>query len=136
MEKLFPDTDCRLVCDTNQLQQALIALFINAVDAMPNGGTIRVEVIPEKEKNSVQIKISDNGVGISEESISNIFEPFFTTKKDGQGVGLGLSVVYGIIKKHDGEISVDSKINQGTTFTIILPTNLTVGEQKVEEQVA
>ena len=136
VEKCFPDTDCRLVCDTNQLQQALIALFINAVDAMPNGGTIRVEVIPEKEKNSVQIKISDNGVGISEESISNIFEPFFTTKKDGQGVGLGLSVVYGIIKKHEGEIFVDSKISQGTTFTIILPTNLQKGKQEITEQVA
>lgn len=136
VEKLFPDTECGLTCDTNQIQQALIALFINAVEAMPNGGIIRVEVIPEKKDNLIQIKISDNGVGISEASIPDIFEPFFTTKKDGQGVGLGLSVVYGIIKKHEGEIFVESKISRGTTFTIVLPTNLDKGKQEITEQVA
>ena len=136
VEKIFPDIDCGLVCDTNQIQQALIALFINAVEAMPNGGIIRVEVIPEKKDKLIQIKISDNGVGISQASIPDIFEPFFTTKKDGQGVGLGLSVVYGIIKKHEGEIFVESKISRGTTFTVILPTNLPKGKQEITEQVA
>lgn len=136
VEKVFPDTDCNIVCDTNQIQQALIALLINSVEAMPNGGIITVELTPEKEKNSIKIKISDNGVGISDEFLPNIFEPFVTTKKDGSGVGLGLSVVYGIIKKHEGDISVSTKINKGTIFTITLPTNLPEGEHEVDERVA
>src|SRR3989338_1981143 len=133
VEKIMPDADLTIVCDTNQIQQALIALFINSVEAMPNGGTLRIELIPETGKNLIQIKISDTGVGIKEDIIPNIFEPFFTTKKDGSGLGLGLSVGYGIIKKHEGDIAVDSKINEGTTFTIILPTDLPKGEQKVVE---
>ena len=136
VEKIFPHTDCSLVCDTNQIQQALIALFINSVEAMPNGGTIKIEIVPEIEKNLIQLEISDSGLGISDEALQKIFEPFFTTKKDGSGLGLGLSVVYGIIKKHEGEIFVDSKINHGTKFTIILPTNLPEGEQEVAGQVA
>ena len=128
VEKVFPDTDCNIVCDANQIQQALIALLINSVEAMPNGGIITVEVTPEKEKRSIKIKISDNGIGIADEFLPNIFEPFVTTKKDGSGLGLGLSVVYGIIKKHEGDISVSSKVNSGTTFIIVLPTNLSVGE--------
>jgi len=136
VEKIIPDTPCNIVCDSNQMQQALIALFINSVEAMPNGGTIKIEVIPKQEDNVIQIKISDNGLGISDENIKNIFEPFFTTKKDGSGLGLGLSVVYGIIKKHEGDIIVSSKINEGTTFIITLPTNLAVGKQEAAEKVA
>ncbi|MBI5375159.1 MAG: HAMP domain-containing histidine kinase [Candidatus Schekmanbacteria bacterium] len=133
--KKLPDSDYYLACDSNQIQQAFIALLINSVEAMPVGGTITIEVLPFKEENQVRINITDTGVGIPEEIIPNIFEPFFTTKKDGSGVGLGLSVVYGIIKKHNGDINVYSKINEETTFTIVLPTNLSVGEHDIIDHV-
>jgi signal transduction histidine kinase len=98
-----------------------LALEINAVEAMPAGGTFRIAVKEIEYLNAVQIVVSDTGTGIIEEDMPHIFEPFYTTKKDGKGTGLGLSVVYGIIERHSGSISVDSKPGFGTTFTITLP---------------
>ncbi len=110
-----------LYCDAHQLEEALLALEINAVEAMPGGGSFRIAVKELDNLNDVQIAISDTGTGIKEEDMPHIFEPFYTTKKDGKGTGLGLSVVYGIIERHGGSIAVDSKPGRGTTFIITLP---------------
>jgi len=119
LETVYADESVTLMCDENQIQQALVALFVNAVEAMPDGGTIHVNITHSAE--DLHILLTDSGVGILPEDIPHIFEPFYTTKKDGKGVGLGLSVVYGIIDRHGGKISVESKAGKGTTFRIILP---------------
>lgn len=121
LETKFPEEDITIYCNSNQLQQALIALMVNAVEAMPDGGTITVAVEKDDVNGNIMIKVSDTGVGISEEDLPHIFEPFFTRKKEGKGVGLGLSIVYGIVERHGGNISVDSELGVGTTFTITLP---------------
>ena len=107
--------------DGGQVQQAVIALATNAIDAMPDGGSVRFKAYPQH--NSVAIEVEDNGVGIPAENLSKIFEPFFTTKEVGKGTGLGLSVCYGIITDHAGRLSVRSTVGKGTTFTILLPVN-------------
>ncbi len=117
--EINPDT---IICDPDQLLQAFVALFINAVEAMPNGGTLEITVQNDKEEPDwALISIRDTGIGIPEELKDKILEPFFTTKKDKSGVGLGLSVVYGIIQKHHGKIWLESKEGVGTTFFIKLP---------------
>jgi two-component system NtrC family sensor kinase len=102
------------------MRQVILNLFKNAKEAMPRGGSLTVRT--EKEDTKVLIRIQDTGIGIPEEIRNRIFEAFFTTKQKVKGVGLGLSVCYGIIKDHGGEIRVDSKEGKGTTFTISLPT--------------
>jgi len=101
------------------MRQVILNLFKNAKEAMPRGGTLTVRT--EKVDTKVLIRIQDTGTGIPEEIRNKIFEAFFTTKQKVKGVGLGLSVCYGIIKDHGGEIRVDSKEGKGTTFTISLP---------------
>jgi len=111
-----------LVCDSQLLKQALLALFINACEAMTqDGGTIEINSRYLPGRKAVEIQVHDNGVGMDEETRKHIFEPFFTTKEQGKGVGLGLAVVYGIINQHSGEIEVDSARGQGSTVTIRLP---------------
>lgn len=107
--------------DALQFSQVLFNLILNAIDATQLGGTI--ELTTSVEENKVVMKIKDNGKGISEENRQLIFQPFFTTKPTGDGTGLGLSVVHGIIKGHGGEISVESELNKGTQFTITFPIN-------------
>jgi signal transduction histidine kinase len=109
------------MCDENQIQQALVALFVNSVEAMPEGGTIQLTARQSNPDSDIFITLSDTGAGIVPEDLPHIFEPFFSTKINGKGVGLGLSVVYGIIERHEGKISVDSHPGMGTTFTITLP---------------
>lgn len=118
----YADGNIGLYCNANQIQQALIALFVNAVEAMPDGGILSVKVGKKGEEGDIIIKISDTGMGIAKEDIPHIFEPFFTKKKEGKGVGLGLSIVYGIIERHGGHISVESELGTGTTFIIVFPT--------------
>jgi signal transduction histidine kinase len=113
------DGDDQLRCDADQLQQALVALLVNAVEAMPNGGTLRVSA--KHADGSVVLSIVDTGIGIPKEVMPHILEPFFSSKEQDGAVGLGLSVVYGIVQHHQGHIEVDSEIGQGTTFRIILP---------------
>lgn len=114
------DADLPLVvADGGQIQQAVIALATNAIDAMPEGGTLSFKAT--SRQNRVAIEISDTGVGIPTENLSKIFEPFFTTKEVGKGTGLGLAVCYGIITDHGGRVSVRSNPGKGTTFTIMLP---------------
>ncbi len=105
--------------DGGQIQQAVIALATNAIDAMPEGGTLAFKAFAGNRR--VSVEISDTGVGIPTENMSKIFEPFFTTKDVGKGTGLGLAVCYGIITDHGGRLSVRSNVGKGTTFTIALP---------------
>ena len=105
--------------DGGQLQQAVIALATNAIDAMPDGGTLTFRAFAEHRR--ISIEVEDSGVGIPAEDLSRVFEPFFTTKEVGKGTGLGLAVCYGIITDHGGRLSVRSAVGKGTTFTIVLP---------------
>lgn len=103
----------------NQMKQVLLNLIMNAKTAMPQGGTLTLATSSTDGK--VQLSVSDTGTGIPEDIRDRIFEAFFTTKSDVKGVGLGLSVCFGIIRQHNGEISVESEVGVGTTFMITLP---------------
>lgn len=107
--------------DMNQLQQCVINIIFNAVDAMVDGGRLDISTWFEPLDKKVIIKIADTGSGISEDNMPRIFEPFFTTKSEGYGVGLGLSTTYGIIERHGGAIEVESREGHGSVFTISLP---------------
>ena len=116
-----------VLADFDQIQQVLINIILNATQAMPNGGTLTIASsvaegikIGDSAKKTVRIDIKDTGVGIPKENLNNLFTPFFTTKEKGKGVGLGLSVVHGIIGRHKGKIEVNSQPDVGTTFTIYL----------------
>lgn len=121
--------------DITQMQQVLMNLVMNGIQAMPDGGQLKIELHREcprslskergQEKEYLTIYVRDEGNGISEEDITHIFEPFFTTKDIGKGTGLGLSIVFGIIQEHSGWIDVQSKIGQGTCFTFYLPLETT-----------
>ena len=115
-----PDDLPLVHADPDQISQVLLNLFINALHAMPEGGTLNVRVKPQA--NVVALVIADTGHGIPREHLGKIFTPFFTTKEVGKGTGLGLTVVHGIIEEHGGSITVDSEPGKGTTFTILLPT--------------
>ncbi len=113
-------------CDHDQMVQVFSNLFKNAIDAMPDGGKLSIVVSEKEDEDKLEIRISDTGTGISKENQERMFEPFFTTKETGQGTGLGLPIIYGIIKMHSGSISVDSnddpqKGATGTTFYVSLP---------------
>ncbi len=119
VETSFGEEIPEVMASTNQMRQVFLNIFKNAKEAMPKGGTLFVRT--SKEDNRVLIQIQDTGMGIPKEIKDKIFEAFFTTKQKVKGVGLGLSVCYGIIKDHSGEIKVESKEDKGTTFTISLP---------------
>jgi PAS domain S-box-containing protein len=113
--------------DFDQIQQVMINIILNAIQAMPNGGNLTITLtsakgveIQDTVKDTLRIDIKDTGIGIPEENLEKLFTPFFTTKEKGKGVGLGLPVVHGIIERHKGKIEVKSIPNQGTTFTIYL----------------
>lgn len=108
-------------CDFKQIQQAFLNLVINASEAMEKGGTLTVTAERSQRDGFLMVAISDTGFGIPKKDLKNIFEPFFTTKEEAKGVGLGLSVVYGIITRHEGSIEVKSKLGKGSTFEILLP---------------
>ncbi len=110
-----------LMVDRIRVQQALLNLILNGMQAMPDGGKLTVRTWQDDA--SVSIDISDTGIGIPAEDLPRIFDPFFSTKDVGKGTGLGLSVSYGIIDKHGGRITVRSVPGRGTTFTIVLPTD-------------
>jgi signal transduction histidine kinase len=109
--------------DRQQLHQVFLNLFLNAVDAMPRGGTLTVRAAAE-EPGFVAIRVTDEGAGIPEHILDNIFDPFFTTKATGKGTGLGLSVSLGIVRQHGGHIHVESKVGRGTTVTVRLPVSI------------
>lgn len=123
----------RIVADPSRLQQVFMNLAVNARDAMPEGGLLHFELehLAELPKslpytnvqagNWVRISVRDTGIGISQDALPHVFEPFFTTKPVGLGTGLGLAQAYGIIKQHGGHIDVQTRVGEGTTFSILLP---------------
>jgi two-component system NtrC family sensor kinase len=131
-EKQLRELDIKIISDfadglgwvnasKNQLRQVFLNMVANARDAMPTGGSLTVSTSDDADL--VKIKITDTGMGIPEENLSKIFDSFFTTKDEVKGVGLGLSVCYGFIKDHGGDITVQSQVGSGTTFTITLPVH-------------
>ncbi len=123
----------RIVGDPLMLQQVFVDLFLNAAQAMPEGGDIVLSLIPssgDPEGDQLTVRVRDTGTGIPAEHLDRIFEPFFTTKEEGEGTGLGLSTVYLIVERHGGRIDVESRVGGGTTFIITWPA---VGPQASEE---
>ena len=117
--------NCPLVrADADQMSQVLINLIMNAIHAMPEGGTLKLALEPVPDRGIVMLTIGDTGHGMPQDVIAKIFDPFFTTKEFGKGTGLGLTVVRGIIEEHSGTISVESKPGVGTIFTICLPIHI------------
>jgi len=121
-----------LLADPNEINQTLLNLCLNARDAMPGGGelVIRTKTVDReslreygeaKTEQYICIEVSDTGIGMDESTRARMFEPFFTTKRIGQGTGLGLAVVYGIVKTHNGFIQVESKPMHGATFRLYFP---------------
>jgi signal transduction histidine kinase len=113
----------RLTGDKNQLQQVVINLCGNAVDALPRGGRLEIAIGRRARAGGedIVLTVADNGPGIPAELREKIFEPFFTTKEDGKGTGLGLSLVRDIVERHRGRIELDSQLGRGTTFTLAFP---------------
>jgi signal transduction histidine kinase len=107
--------------DKQQLTQVFLNLALNAIDAMPDGGTLTIETEPVREGAFLKVDFTDTGIGIADHIKPHVFDPFFTSKSQGKGTGLGLSVSLGIIRKHGGDIRVESQINEGTTFSVLLP---------------
>src|SRR5579872_3379269 len=130
----FADDLPRVPCDPEQIEQVLLALIMNAVDAMPRGGNLWIETRLNHDKTDIDIQVRDDGSGIAPDVLPQIFEPFMTTKERGRGVGLGLAISRGIVERHRGSIEVESELGQGTTFTVTLPSQgaeglTTVGEE-------
>ena len=120
LKSSFENRNVLVNIDPKQIKQALLNIFLNAIDAMPNGGTLTISSSSTNETtHSLIIAISDTGCGIAPQDLNHIFDPFFS-KKD-HGTGLGLSITYELIKNHDGKISAESKLGLGTTFKIELP---------------
>ncbi len=113
-----------IMVDRTQIQQVLVNLIRNSIDAVSEAGEIKVSVFLSQDPTSVEITVTDNGCGIKRENVSKLFTPFFTTKEMGKGTGLGLAIAYGIVKMHSGTITVESCPDKGTTFSITLPLHI------------
>lgn len=144
IKTVLTDDNLIIMGDSAKIEQALMNLVTNALDAMPEGGTLTIEISQlEMDKDYITVhgfgepgeytlvSITDTGVGMDEKTRERIFEPFYTTKDVGKGTGLGLSIVYGIIKQHNGYINVYSEPGKGTAFKILLPL---IGEKAMEEE--
>lgn len=130
LEKAIADGDDAVTCDPDKIHQALVALLVNAVESMPNGGTLSLSMLLAESE--VEIKIADTGGGIPDDVLPHIFEPFYSTKGKAHGVGLGLAVVYGIVRKHGGNIQVTTQLGEGTTFCVTLPRVAELNEEDSE----
>ncbi|MGE5109301.1 MAG: sensor histidine kinase [Acidobacteriaceae bacterium] len=124
--ELAPDLPT-VYCDAAQVEQVLLALCMNAIDAMPHGGNLWLKSARLSEA-EIQLTVRDDGTGIPESVLRNLFEPFLTTKEVGKGVGLGLAISKGIVDRHGGKIEVESQPGHGTTFRITLPVDARVSE--------
>lgn len=120
LELRLPDDIPTIVADGPQIEQALLAVLINAVEAMPSGGSLVLSA-QRHPGGGIELRVQDSGIGIPPEVMPHIYEPFFSTKPEGQGTGLGLSVVYGIVSRHGGRLDVQSAPGQGTTVTLYFP---------------
>ncbi len=118
-----------IVVDPSQIERVFLNLIINAAEAMNGGGTLTLTTCLGINDKNIEIEVKDNGHGISIENMEKIFNPFFTTKEVGHGVGLGLAISYGIVKEHNGEITVESEIEKGARFTVSLPVITKVSEE-------
>ena len=121
IEKNYDTSVPRMMLDEKKIKQVFMNLIMNARHAIGHHGTLSLSTTYQSDDSQVIVRISDTGYGIEKKNLSRIFDPFFTTKPTGEGTGLGLSVSYGIIKNHNGDISVESRVGKGTTFTITLP---------------
>lgn len=121
IEKHYQDNVPVITSDLSQIQQVVLNLLNNAIDAIGHDGTVTVSTCYHEKTDEVEVNVADTGPGIAESELNKIFDPFFTTKEVGKGTGLGLSISYSIIEKLGGKIKVQSKVGQGTTFTILLP---------------
>ncbi|HSB74735.1 MAG TPA: ATP-binding protein, partial [Terriglobales bacterium] len=110
-----------VICDAAQIEQVLLALTMNAVDAMPRGGNLWVSAAASADGRQLELRVRDDGCGIAPEILPQIFEPFLTTKESGLGVGLGLAISRSIVERHGGSIEAQSEVGRGTTFTLRLP---------------
>ncbi len=126
----FPDPPFTAWGDYALIQQCLMNLVFNAMDSMPDGGKMTLTGGRDEDSDTVWLSLADTGHGIDQKHLSKIFEPFYSTKDDGKGVGLGLSMVYGIIREHNGNIEVDSEPGMGTVFKITLPSKPISIEEK------
>jgi two-component system NtrC family sensor kinase len=109
-----------IFCSPNQIKQACVAILVNATEAVHENGEIVISTI-NPDIDTIRIDFSDNGIGMPEDDIPQIFQPFFSTKHDTSGIGLGLAIVHGIVKSHNGRIDVKSELGRGTTISITLP---------------
>lgn len=134
LEVEAPDDLPLLWGDASKLRQVFVNLITNASQAMPGGGTIKVKAYVTDDRRNIAIEVIDRGVGIPADKLDNIFDPFYTTKEEGQGTGLGLSVSYGIIKEHRGEITVESEEGKGSRFTVYLPIFAELGDSPSGEK--
>ena len=123
--KNFQEDLPMLVLDASQIERVIMNMIINAAEAMDGDGELILTTRSTLEKDTVELEFRDTGPGISKENIEKIFDPFFTTKDVGHGTGLGLAISYGVVKAHNGIISVDSELGKGTTFTVRLPVKVT-----------
>jgi signal transduction histidine kinase len=135
IERNYGDNLWNVEVDRSQIEQVLLNIYVNAWQAMPAGGTLRIHtanvrldkkfVKPYNVRSGdyVNISIADTGVGMDANTIKKVFDPFFTTKEKERGTGLGLASAYGIIKNHDGIITAQSETGQGATFNIYLPAS-------------
>jgi two-component system, NtrC family, sensor kinase len=121
------------VCDGAQIEQVLLALMMNALDAMPQGGNLWVTTKLERKDGAVRIIVRDDGCGIPAEILPRMFEPFLTTKETGRGVGLGLAISRSILERHNGSIEVQSEVGRGTTFTVTLPWDESIESSSAKE---
>jgi two-component system NtrC family sensor kinase len=117
--------DCpKIYADGGYLQQVFLNLINNSMDAMPRGGELRIETrLADGAARHVSVRVTDNGAGMSPETVAHVFDPMFTTKRLGTGTGLGLAICEQITRQHGGTIQVESRLGQGTTFTLGLPIN-------------
>jgi two-component system NtrC family sensor kinase len=121
----FKAVEDTVLCSSNQIKQACVAMIVNASEAITENGEIILATInPDAE--TIRIDISDNGIGIAPDEIPHIFEPFYSTKRGASGIGLGLAIVHGIVKSHNGKIGVKSEPGRGTTMSVTLPLIKTV----------
>jgi PAS domain S-box-containing protein len=147
INKILAEEPVVVRADEGQLQQAILNLCLNARDAMPKGGVMRIQckaihITPDHAKqfaegkpgDYVMVSVIDSGSGIPPNVLNRIFEPFFTTKEQGKGTGLGLAVTYGVVRSHDGYINVESEVNSGTMFTVYLPRVMEAGIAAVKPQ--
>lgn len=130
IEDRLPERMPPVQANAGELEQVFLNLFLNALDAMPSGGTLRVAAPPDPVRlpggpAAVAVVVEDTGTGIPPEIREKVFEPFFSTKKEGRGTGLGLSICLGLVRSHGGEIAVASEVGRGSRFTIKLPAEIT-----------